>query len=382
MGKIRKYTTFANRELLDKGDFNGIHFTFGNVERTACRCGYVSQGKIYECPECKNSKFLYDVSYDKSISESKYDIEIIGRDFAIFNYKVGINFGVDLSLKEEKKVIISYEKGILNLPRWGNEFSEIGFPIMMAHINELPSNIVLALDQIGKYKNLDASVFTSLINAGPNLKQLIKNEDTLNPLFVGATISRFIGRGYGSTVDVPYVNMQQCCNNYRIPEEFHELLGKIPSVILERIPYYGTSQFFDSGRSWHLVQKEIKNIAWYYYENGIIDFKDYLSLGNVNEDIILKTDLISSFFKKYMMQFQNGIVNKLNEVYAYLITNGITVDKTTLDYKFYFQHKNVATIKENVARSEFDIDNFINGLSVNAVDAMKILASTKRIKKV
>jgi hypothetical protein len=380
MARIRKYTRLIDKELLDKTPYQGIHFNVRNMERTLCRCGHVCAGKIYECPDCGNTNFAYDVHYGAVLHSTEYEIEFIGNDFYIFNYDIKVLFKNEVSLTQIKQVVISCEAGVFNAPRWGNTLEEIGIPLMEANLDKLPEKIKSTLEKMKRYNVQGYVPFKALLNPTPNLRALIKNEDKDNPLFIGAVISRFFNYIYGGSDDIPFTSINQCCTLFNIPAEFNDFIRKNPKTVLDRISYYGKRQF-DVGENWHLVPQEIKNIMWYYYENGIIQFYDYLRLGSINKTIISNTSIISSFLKRYMMQFKNNVIHKINEVHQYLINNNIEVNKNTLDYKFYTQHKNIVKMKKNVLRSEFDVDNFINGIGINAVEATKVLASNKRVLK-
>ena len=184
--------------------------------------------------------------------------------------------------------------------------------------------------------------------------------------------------------------MSEFYSEYKIPAEFrpfvdtkpHEMIDK---TYLRRNRFYGRTpsrEVFQVPTGWENVPNEIKSVANYYLENGVIDFDAYCTLGSIDKELLTKyKQQLNQYFKKYMMMFTNRIVYAVNKTYQYLVENGIPVTDATLDEKYCNQRRNIEEMKQNLSRHESDIDNFINACDFDAVNALHQLACSKRTRK-
>lgn len=382
---IRKYTKWV-----DKCGANpkGIRITpsASAFVRTVCSCGFADAAQVYECPNCGNTEFTVCHSRDTEFAEfpvefvkAKGVVSVVKRTQYVFLRQ-------EIELEERVETLFSYDGATVNFNRWRH--TDEVFKVLRENKKNLPSEVVEALDIMEELdQGTDYRIFTKLLTPLPRMDMFIKMEKDAHPEFVKALVRAVYG-SYNDYSDMEFSSMSGFFKEYKVPDEFQEFADKYPDEIIRRtvsMRHTGwrrnPSAVFEAPQNWKAVPEEIKNVAKYYLENGVINFNTYFSLGTIEGDMLKKKKILSLYFKKYMMQFKDRIVYAVNNTYTYLTNNGIDINETTFDEKWCCQRKNINALYENLSRSQADIDDFINFLDGDAVNAIQRLAAAKRTKK-
>ena len=338
---IRKYTKW-----IDKCGANpkGIRITpnASAFVRTVCSCGFADAAQVYECPNCGNTEFTVCDSYETTYQKFPIEVVVSKGDVSVVQRVQNIWLRQEIEIDESPQVLFSYDGKNVNFPRW-NSHEEV-FKALRANKSKLPEEIVEALDTMEELGHSDNyRTFGKLLEEHPKTDMFIRMEKDAHPVFTKALIDMVFG-SYSNYPDMDFVSMDGFFKEYAVPDE-------------------------------------IKNVCKYYVENGVISFRTYISLGTIEPEMLKKKAILNLYFKKYMMQFKDRIVSAINATYQYLTENKIPITETTFDEKWCRQKQNVDMLYSTLARSQTDIDAFINYCDTDAVNAIKNLASAKRTKK-
>lgn len=383
---IRKYTKW-----IDKCGANpkGIRITpsASAFVRTVCSCGFADVAQVYECPCCGNTEFVVCESYNTTINTFPMELIVSKGTIKVIQKCQTVYLRKDIEIDEETKTLFEYDGTNVRFSGYNSEGSV--FEILEKNKDKLPEEIVDALETTESFDGYQKSrVFSRLLDSHPKADIFIKMEKDKHPAFVKAVIVMAFS-SYNSIKDIDFTSVDGFFREYGVPTEFQEFIDKYPSEILNRTLYKRwcgwrstTNYKFETPQNWEKVPTEIKSVARYYLDNGVISFDTYLSLASINEDLLCKKkNILNLFFKKYMMQFKNSIVNRIEQVYRYLDDNKIPINETTFDEKWVNQKRNMDFFYDNLSRSHADIDAFINCCDTDAVTAIKNLAASKRTKK-
>ena len=382
---IRKYTKWV-----DKCGANpkGIRITpnASAFVRTVCSCGFADAAQVYECPNCGNTEFVVCDCHETEYQKFPVEVVVSKSDVSVIQRVQSIYLRQEIEIVENPRSLFAYDGKTVNFNRW-NGHEEV-FEALRNNKDKLPMEIVDALetmDALGHSNN--NRVFSRLLEEHPKTDMFIRMEKDAHPAFTKALIDRVFG-GYSSYPDMEFVSMDGFFREYNVPEEFREFVDKCPDEIIRRTidQRHGgwrrnPSAKFEAPANWNSVPEEIKNVCKYYLENGVISFNTYASLGTIEPAMLKKKAILNLYFKKYMMQFKDRIVSAINATYHYLEENNIAITETTFDEKWCRQKQNIDMLYSTLARSQTDIDAFINYCDSDAVNAIKNLASAKRTKK-
>ena len=382
---IRKYTKW-----IDKCGANpkGIRITpnASAFVRTVCSCGFADAAQVYECPNCGNTEFTVCDSYETTYQKFPIEVVVSKGDVSVVQRVQNIWLRQEIEIDESPQVLFSYDGKNVNFPRW-NSHEEV-FKALRANKSKLPEEIVEALDTMEELGHSDNyRTFGKLLEEHPKTDMFIRMEKDAHPVFTKALIDMVFG-SYSNYPDMDFVSMDGFFKEYAVPAEFREFADKCPSEILDRTINVRHKSWraspnakFEKPANWDAVPDEIKNVCKYYVENGVISFRTYISLGTIEPEMLKKKAILNLYFKKYMMQFKDRIVSAINATYQYLTENKIPITETTFDEKWCRQKQNIDMLYSTLARSQTDIDAFINYCDTDAVNAIKNLASAKRTKK-
>lgn len=393
---IRKYTSYINKGT---ATVKGIRIppTASAFSRTICNCGFYSDKQVYECPECGNTEFSVLSNYQSIIGTEPVTMTVSKGTVDISFVQHNAFLRKDVELEDSVVTMLHYDesKGELSTNVPYNREKEI-YTQLVENKDKLPTALAESVEICVSMGFDSLRYLRDAMKPHPHLEQFIRLERDNYPNLCKALTQQVFsyGGGYGGwgsskkAEDIDFNSVTEFMRKYRIPDEFEEYLDKYPSEMLSRTTeprLFSWSRNphanFRAPENWDSVPVEIKNVLKYYLENGILNIHTFFDLGRITPALLKKPVILNSYLKKYLMQWTDRIISQVNDDYNYLVKNGIDVTEATFDSKWINQNKNVAMLKETLARNESDIDDFINYMDVDAVGAVIRLSQTKRKKR-
>ena len=396
---IRKYTKFINNT---KHNIPGIIIppSTSAFSRTICACGFYSDKQVYECPNCGNTDFKVASGYETNIENTPLKISIHGSTVKISYVKTTINLYRDVEVNDKEILVLNYnEKATpIRLERHCSLRPDEALKVLKENFDKLPPILQGALELVDYIESPSLNELEKALTPRPKLEMFLRLNYDKYPSFCAHLVRQVLQYGGRATSwmasakkvadDIDFTTIEEYFDKYEIPEEFKDFLDKFPDRMLHETTWKRLFTFspvpsakFELPANWNDVPSEIKNVMKYYLENGMINITTYLRLGEIDQRLFKKKDILNKYLKKYLMQWTDQIVQRINQDFKYLLENGIPLSETTFDSKWINVHRNLSHLKKTLARSEEDIDNFINYLDVDAVGAVSRLAQSKRTKK-
>lgn len=389
---IRKWTKIeipagTPKNIVDK--VKGVRITpsASAFVRTICSCGFADAAQVYKCPNCGNEEFIICDSYETEFAKDDPKFTVSGQDVDVSRVTWTIFLGTEVTVAPKTRKMFERKGPNVNIDSYSRDNNF--YDVLKKNYDKLPDDIKDAVNMCEEFELDVYHSFKDTLRSRPRLDIFIQMEKAAHPEFVKELVRSVIG-SWNHYPDIDFSTMSEFYSEYKIPAEFrpfvdtkpHEMIDK---TYLRRHRFYGRTpsrEVFQVPTGWENVPNEIKSVANYYLENGVIDFDAYCTLGSIDKELLTKyKQQLNQYFKKYMMMFTNRIVYAVNKTYQYLVENGIPVTDATLDEKYCNQRRNIEEMKQNLSRHESDIDNFINACDFDAVNALHQLACSKRTRK-
>jgi RNA polymerase subunit RPABC4/transcription elongation factor Spt4 len=401
--RLRKYKKMLNLELFEKYGIGGIYAEY--MQRSFCKCGYVSNERLHVCPQCGQQNFI-ESQYKIILQKDDPTVSIVGNEIQQSVDTLEYAYTKDeavLELVESKKVLYTLKEDIAGSKSYyggyyhssyddatSEQFREIIKKNKRKFTTEYISAIILAEELGAERPELTAQSWKRYMRPEClQAAQHIKNYKDSNKSLLNALLS-----------DASNNNLNDCrsLNEFirenNIPSILEKHLNsKVLNDFMGRGGYYYRSNSEEFEKTYANMPEIMKNIMVHYYLNGLIDVEQLkhapavsLELWNINPDLAL-TQL-----KKYFINFTGGRRNyygywnrnnkpgTMDEIVDYYNAEGLPIEEGNFDLRNYNAMKNNQIFIE-AGWDELTVSVETANMETSPVQSLINIATTRRKRK-
>ena len=111
--RLRKWKKMLNLELFEKYGIGGIYEEY--MQRSFCKCGYVTNERLHVCPQCGQQNFIEPTNYKIILQKDEPSVSLVGNEIQQSVDTLEYAYTKDeavLELIESKKVLYTLKEDL------------------------------------------------------------------------------------------------------------------------------------------------------------------------------------------------------------------------------------------------------------------------------